>query len=273
MDNKIKEIIEEAVNSLIDNTTSSDKIEKLIKKHTRKVHFIPIRYRIFNGLLQSMNIQFGNFIEKLLHIIIENEEKLDVYKNFSGKRSKVIAITEESNNLIDTYISDSQNNIYSTTNLKYNFNNLIEKCISIEKLDSNRKISIKHDIDVLFRDNNTAKSYYLEVKYNDDHDTGKFININRKLIKTYIGLCNVLEIYDIKKFKPILYYMTRKRMKGNIYLPEEENIYRANKLFKEFFNIDYDDLDKFMNNIGENDEIITRFDALYLKIRKDIELK
>ncbi|OIQ06081.1 MAG: hypothetical protein COV98_01900 [Candidatus Altarchaeum sp. CG12_big_fil_rev_8_21_14_0_65_33_22] len=65
--NKIKKLIKESVLNLINNTTADTKIEKIIGKHEVKTHFVPIRYRIFGGLIQSLNIQFGNFIEVLIH--------------------------------------------------------------------------------------------------------------------------------------------------------------------------------------------------------------
>ncbi|MBU1350140.1 MAG: hypothetical protein ABII99_03535 [Patescibacteria group bacterium] len=84
MKKDIKEFIKDAIRQLIDNTKSKQKINKLINTHTKKIHFVPIRYRIFGGLLQSMNIQFGNFIEKLLHIIVKNESALKIRNGVSG---------------------------------------------------------------------------------------------------------------------------------------------------------------------------------------------
>jgi len=63
---KIKQLIKESVLRLISNTTVDAKTGKIIEKHEVKTHFVPIRYRIFGGLLQSLNIQFGNFIEVLM---------------------------------------------------------------------------------------------------------------------------------------------------------------------------------------------------------------
>ena len=34
-------------------------------------------------------------------------------------------------------------------------------------------IQVKHDIDLVFKDRKTGIIYYVEIKYNDDHDTGK----------------------------------------------------------------------------------------------------
>jgi len=271
MQDNIKEFIKKAISNLIENTSNQKKIDKLIKTHKVKIHFIPIRYRIFGGLLQSMNIQFGNFIEKLLHIIVENEDNLTIETKISGKRNIKLSMTQNSDKLIDNFITDCQNNSYDDSQLLDNFNNLITKCLKFEKENTIKDINIKHDIDVLFYDNNN-KYYYLEVKYNDDHDTGKYADINRKFIKSYVGICNQLNIYDMNKFKPILYYLTKKRMKGNIYLPEKEIIYRGDKLFNEFFKIKYSQLDNIMSNIGDDKDIIELFDNLYNNIRNKIQL-
>ncbi len=269
MQNNIKKFIKDAVSNLINHTSNQKKIEKLIKIHKAKIHFVPIRYRIFGGLLQSMNIQFGNFIEKLLHIIVENENHLKIKKELSGKRNIKLSMTQNSDKLIDNFITDCQNNNYNDAQLLNNFTNLIKKCLEFEQKIIDKDINIRHDIDALFYDNN-KKYYYLEVKYNDDHDTGKYADINRKFIKSYIGICNQLNIYDMSKFKPILYYFTKKRMKGNIYLPEKEIIYRGDRLFNEFFNIKYSQLDNLMTNIGDDKDIIELFDNLYNNIRNKI---
>lgn len=274
MEDHIRDFIKKAVLILIKNTTSNKKIAHLVDKHKIKIHFVPIKYRIFGGLLQSMNIQFGNFIEQLLHIIVENEEHLEINKEISGKRSIKLSITDRSEALVDEYITNCQNKSdFDTAILREEFNNLLDKCLEIEMQTEIKNINIKHDIDVLFKDKHTNNIYYLEVKYNDDHDTGKYIDINRKFIKTYIGISNIVGVYDKNVFKPILYYMTQKRMKGNIYLPEKDNIYRGAKLFDEFFTIKYAALDELMRTIGDDSEIVSLFDDLYNDIRYNRNFK
>ena len=211
------------------------------------------------------------FIEKLLEIIIENENNLCINK-ISRKKNKTLTFTKESDVLIDDYISSCQNYNFCEEDLLKNFKKLINKCFDLEKINTKKEISKKCDIDLLFKNKIDNINYFLELKYNDDHDTDKFININRKLIKTYIGICNYLEIYDLNKFKLILYYMTPKRMKGNIYIPESFNIYRGNRLFKEFFSVKYEELDELMKNISDDPKIISTFDKMYKKIRYDIKL-
>lgn len=261
--NKIKKIIKKAVLDLLSNTISKKKIDQITKKHVSKIHFIPTKYRIFGGLLQSLNIQFGNFIEVLMHKIVEEEKYLEIVKNISGKKNVSLSLTKTTDSLIDRFITNRQNN---NKQLDSKFNQLLKDII--KEQESNKKfITIKHDIDVLFKDKRSGVFYYIEVKYNDDHDTGKFIDINRKFIKTYAGLVKKLDIKNTSELKPILYYLNKKIMKGNIYVPEKTHIYRGKKLFDEFFTIKYGELDNCLKNISEDKEIMKIFDNLYNKIR------
>lgn len=260
---KIKKLIKESVLKLINNTTADIKIKKIISKHEVKTHFIPIRYRIFGGLLQSLNIQFGNFIEVLLQGIIAEEKQLKIINEISGKKNIILSLTEESDSLIDRFISDRQNT--NDDKLSQKFEQLLKNIVVAQQSNKNL-ITAKHDVDVLFQNKNSVY-YYVELKYNDDHDTGKFVDINRKFLKTYAGLVKKLGIKDIKQLKPILYYLNRKIMKGNIYVPEKTHIYRGEKLFNEFLTIRYEDLDKYLKNVSEDKEIVKIFDNLYKKIR------
>ncbi len=101
-------------------------------------------------------------------------------------------------------------------------------------------------------------------------DTGKYVDINRKFIKTYAVLVRELKINKTNKheFISILYYLNEKILKGNIYIPEDTCIYRGRKLFDEKFpSISYDELDEYLREIGKDEEIIQIFDDLYRKIR------
>lgn len=271
MNNNIKKFIKQTISDLIKSTSNNEKIDKLSLRHKKKIHFIPIRYRIFGGLLQSMNINFGNFVEKLLHKIIKSEKDLTINKNSSKKI--ILPITQRSSDLIDTHITDCQTENFDEEELVNKFNSLLDMCLKFEENTQEKTVNNtqKHDIDVLFSVKND-KVYYLEIKYNDDHDTGKYEEINRRFLKSYIGISNIIKVYDREKFKPIIYYLTQKKLKGNIYTPEKENIYRGKKLFEEFFTVKYSDLDDFLNKIGDDKDIIELFDNLYNKVRKDLSL-
>ena len=55
-------------------------------------------------------------------------------------------------------------------------------------------------------------------------------------------------------------------MKGNIYIPEETNIYRGKRFFDEFLTIPYDSVESYMSNLSESDETIQAFNDLYNKV-------
>lgn len=265
MKSVLDHVMKKSIEIMIKNAGSDAKINKLKTKHEKKIHFIPIKYRVFGGIMQSMNIQFGNFIEEAIHQILLANPNNEILEEYSGKRSNKFKISKETERLIDLYITDCETHTYSDEQQKENYNRLLEQIVQNEKNEDLEIIEFKHDVDVLFKDNTSGITYYVEIKYNDDHDTGKFIDINRKLLKTYAYLVRELKIYDKDKFKPMLFYFTNKRMKGNIYIPENE-IYRGKRFFEKYTTIKYEDLEKYMLNISENDETIKQFNDMYNKV-------
>lgn len=264
-ENVLDQVMKKSIEVMISNAGSDKKINKLKKKHEKKIHFIPIKYRVFGGIIQSMNIQFGNFIEEAIHQILLVNKNNKIIEEYSGKRSNKFCISKKTERLIDQYITDCETHTYSEEEQKINYNKLLEIIVENEKNEKLETINFKHDVDVLFKDNISGITYYVEIKYNDDHDTGKFIDINRKLLKTYAYLVRELKIYDKDKFKPMLFYFTNKRMKGNIYIPENE-IYRGSRFFDKYTTIQYSDLEDYMLNISENEETIKQFNDMYNKV-------
>jgi hypothetical protein len=66
MSEQIKNIIYKTVLEMLKESTSGSNIKDMLEKHTEKIHFIPIRYRIIGGIIQGLNIKFGDFIELLI---------------------------------------------------------------------------------------------------------------------------------------------------------------------------------------------------------------
>lgn len=264
-ENVLDRVMKKSIGIMIANAGNNSKINKLKKKHEKKIHFIPIKYRVFGGIIQSMNIQFGNFIEEAIHQILLVNKNNKIIEEYSGKRSNKFCISKKTERLIDQYITDCETHTYSEKEQKVNYDKLLKEIVENEKNQELETINFKHDVDVLFKDIKSGITYYVEIKYNDDHDTGKFIDINRKLLKTYAYLVRELKIYDKNKFKPMLLYFTNKRMKGNIYIPEDE-IYRGNRFFNKYTTIKYSDLEDYMLNISENEETIKQFNDMYNKI-------
>ncbi|MDR2191495.1 MAG: hypothetical protein LBO62_01245 [Endomicrobium sp.] len=259
MDDKIKKLINKAVLKIIEHSSSRAMIRSLQKKHEVKIHFIPKRYRVFGGILQSMNIQFGNFIEALIALLIANDGRYEIMSTYSGKRSNAFELSYKNEALIDNYITRCQT---ENINIDYEFPKLLKQIV---RDGGGQTIKFKHDIDLLFKNTHTDKFYYLECKYNDDHDTGKFVDINRKFIKTYAYLAKELNIADNAKLIPILFFFTSKKMKGNIYIPESSNIRRGKNFFEEFLKVKYEDVDKYLLNLSESAETLKAFKELYDK--------
>jgi hypothetical protein len=264
--NKIECILTDSIRELIQHSSSEDKIRGLEDKHNVKLHFIPYKYRVFGGILQSMNIQFGNFIEKVMAEVISDNPNNELVEEYSGKKSNSFSLSKKSDALIDAYITNCQTNNLSEQELQTAYENLIDEIKENESNTENETAIFKHDVDVLFRDKTKDIYYYVEIKYNDDHDTGKFVDINRKLLKTYAYLQR--ELGERVTVAPILFYFNNKKMKGNIYLPEDKVIYRGKRFFEAFANVKYEEMDNYMKTISESPETIQAFDELYQRVVK-----
>jgi hypothetical protein len=264
MDN-IQKMLTTAISDLIVRASSKEKIADIEKKHDVKIHFVPKQYRIFGGLLQSMNIQFGNFIEKVMEEVVSDNPDNEIVKEFSGKKGNSFKLSFASDKLIDGYITNCQVKNYSEQELITEFEKL-DKQIKANELNKNNAFeTFQHDIDLLFRNKKTGILYYAEIKYNDDHDSGKFMDINRKLLKTYAYLQREIPNTVIK---PILFYFNNKKMKGNIYLPENEIIYRGKRFFDSFAKIKYEDMDRYMKEISESEDTKRLFKELFSRVVK-----
>ena len=154
----------------------------------------------------------------------------------------------------------------SAASFQGEFDALLAEIIRLEQLPDQERFKDTNDLDAVFQTQN-GQHIYLEVKYVDDHDTGKFYDINRKVLTTYAGLVNVHGITNINDLRPILYYFTNRRRWNNIYIPPT-NVYFAERLFDEFFpSLRYQDVDAYLRELGDDPEIVQIFDDLYQTIR------
>ncbi|MCI0713244.1 MAG: hypothetical protein L0154_24015, partial [Chloroflexi bacterium] len=103
MSQDVKEIIRQAVGTIIDEAITDQKLSELARIHHDKIHFVPAKYRVIGGVLQSLNIKFGNFIEQIIQLVVERDPKVMSHKS-SGQRLKLY-ISPETDQLIDRYIT------------------------------------------------------------------------------------------------------------------------------------------------------------------------
>ncbi len=263
MNNQVRGVIRLTVLEMLKESTSKENIKQMTEKHIDKVHFIPIRYRILGGILQGLNIKFGNFIEKLVGNLVEIDQNINTLPD-SGKKIRLF-FTPETDALIDSYITHRQlpNSPDNCTDL---FDELLNHILEIESLakDEERQGIVK-DVDGLFQTKN-GLMVYTELKYNDDHDTGKFADINRKFIKTWAGLAVRLKISNPNELFPIIYYFNATKRYGPIHTPSR-NIMRGPQLFDAFLESDYKEVDRYLHEIGEDPAILKIFDDLSNQIR------
>ncbi len=167
--------------------------------------------------------------------------------------------------LIDSYITERQlpNSPDDCTKV---FDALLKEILAIEhQATDEQRQGITKDVDGLFQTDD-GLIVYTELKYNDDHDTGKFVDINRKFIKTWAGLAVRYQIQSTHELLPILYYFNPRKRYGPIYVPSK-NIMRGAQLFERFLHINYADVDGYLSEIGDDPEILNIFDRMYDTVR------
>ena len=266
MSEQIKSVIRNTVNEMLQESMSDNNIRHLAQKHSNKVHFVPVRYRILGGILQGLNIKFGNFIDQLIGNIVEIDPEVQAMDE-SGKKL-TLYFTPRTDALIDFYITERQlpNSPDDCTPI---FDQLLQRILEIENsVNADQRQGITKDVDGLFRTND-GLIVYTELKYNDDHDTGKFVDINRKFIKTWAGLAVRLGIKNTNELFPILYYFNSTKRYGPIYTPSR-NIMRGPQLFDRFLQAKYSDVDHYLSEIGDDPVILRMFDDVYNKVRNNL---
>lgn len=254
---QIKKIINDSLTDLIGTEKEiKEKIDELTEKHKQKNHFAPIKYRVLGGFLQSLNIRFGNFLETLLASIIEKNNN---YSVLLVSKKKDLRLSKDCERAIDSHINHSP----ESTELLQNIDQLYEKIFSQNSGLNNKE---RLDIDLLIKDKKTEIYYYIEVKYNDDHDTGKFKDINRKALKTYAGLVNDIEINNKDKFRFMLYYFNpHKRYYPSPYLRDGVEVFRGQEIFdKLHLNITYQEVVVALDQFSV--EIEDKFDSFAKRI-------
>jgi len=244
-------IVRENVEELL-STNLEDEIKKLIRKHNSKIHFVPLKYRVLGGFLQSLNIRFGNLLESIVSDVISENTELIVLDE-SGKKNVSLEFKNDIENRIGRYLTECQQTHPEGLNFTKFFSSLVEYQISQE---SNNYYNKSTDVDVFLKNPENETYYYIEVKYNDDHDTGKYENINRKFIRTAAGLYRLIHQSTGKdsRFKPLLYYFNDTTKFVCHYLKDGEDVLRGGQLLEYFgiTNFTYKDLRQEFENSSVN---------------------
>ncbi len=114
------------------------------------MHFAPVKYRILGGILQSINIQSGNFLETAVKNIIGLVPANEIVICYSGRKDNKFKLSQKTCTIIDEYIMQCQTQHYTDEQQKERYNELLYKIVQCENEEQNELCTFKQDIDLLF---------------------------------------------------------------------------------------------------------------------------
>lgn len=258
----LEDFMHQTLEDLLERNFSMKKVEYLRHKHAQKDHFIPANYRIAGGLLQSLNIQFGNFIEELLQRLIKADPSLR-RRSFANKRIEC-RYTEQSEQAIERFIRERSTSGAATNLSLEQFHEILREIVSFEtnsKLKKQAKVTT--DIDTMFLHNNT--DVYVELKAVDDHDTTKIKGIYRKALTTYAGLISQLGCTEYTDLKVCVYYF-QPIIKVNFNLMPREYVYHGASFFERYLSTSYEDVRLVLREFSQREDVKLKFDDFFLDV-------
>ena len=262
---KLTDLIWESINLLLKDVDTQKNIVEKSEKQFQKVHFIPVQHRVFGSVLQSLNIKFGNFLEMFIKKLIDKRTCYQI-ENFKGNAINK-AVSRDEEGAINEYLNKRESS--SQPPSVKELNGLLQTPFSeIEAIDSLAKKK-KIDVDLVFRKNNDI--YFVEIKYEDNHDTGKLPDIYRKIFRTYFSLRRHYK--NQFRIRPFLFYFLEQKRWDSKYMVEKENVLRGQDFWTTFSDIDAQEINECFEFIANNEVIVNKFDQLKNKIDEHIKSK
>lgn len=206
----ISKIVREELENLM-TVFSQEFISDQIEKHSGKIHAVSVESRVRGAIHQSLNIKFGSSIESMLSRIVDSSSHLKLHE-FSGKRI-TLPVSAKKVKMIDGYVNSRAG---SPRTVDADFGDLRKALKSRAPVSGTKRM----DVDLLFQ-TRSGKMIYVEVKYNDDHDTGKYPDIYRKALKTGISL----ELETKKPVETFVYYFNSGERNLLKYFPDSNQLY------------------------------------------------
>ncbi len=247
---KVNQLVKKALEDTVWSAFSQDAIDRVAKKNSTKVHFIPLGVRVFSGVIQSLNIRYGNFIQALMGNLVQNERSLELHE-LSGKKVD-FRVNGNLGIEVDRYMGIRKQGTESQ--IESDYKNFRERWKSLDK--DAKTDEAPNDVDLLFTDKN-KQLVYVELKFNDDHDTGKHPDIYRKVLKTGLAI----EQRVSKPVLPCVYYFNAGQRNLTSYIPSSQRFSGAD-FFEKYLTVDYKLVANRLKHLSETDEVKDRFQAL-----------
>lgn len=244
--NWLNQLIAESLESAVWGAFDASNVERVRRKNESKTHFIPLGVRVFSGVVQAMNIRYGNFIQAFLNALVAREATLELHAS-SGRRVD-FKIPGSLDAVVDGYIMQRKRSDNDDPSEEYSL--MREAWSGLGETDS---IFAPNDIDLLFRDSD-GQMTYVELKFNDDHDTGKHPDIFRKIIKTGLAI-------EVQVQEPVLscvYFFNPGERNLVKFLPREQRFF-GRDFFEKYLSIEYDSVADALSKVGTDPTVQRRF--------------
>jgi len=243
------ELVDVHVRSKLDAVFSSTELVKFKKRNSSKIHPLSVDARALGGAIQSANIRYGNQLQILITAVMQQSRKVAVH-HMSGRKVQ-LPVSDAAAAAIERYISqrDGEPRDFSSQYRK------LMTGLRISKSGAKKKT---RDVDLLLKPR-TGPLILVELKFNDDHDTGKRPDIYRKVLLTADGLRRELR----KPVTPVVCYFNSDVSSGIRYLPDNQVI-SGSQLFAKFADIRFSQIVGAINSLG------VHFDRKIRPVAKDI---
>jgi hypothetical protein len=246
----LPELIADSLDRAVWGALQPENVERVRRKNAQKTHFIPLGVRTFSGVVQAMNIRYGNFIQTFISSLVAREVSLALHES-SGRRINFVTPVE-----LDAVVDN-----YITRRKRSSVDNLADDYLAMRRewveVGNSRKVDAPNDIDLLFRDG-SGQLVYIEVKFNDDHDTGKHPDIFRKILKTGFAI----EVHEGEPVLPCVYFFNPGERNLVKFLPDEQRLF-GRDFFERYLTVDYDEVARALMDVGNDPAVQRRFIDLF----------
>jgi len=242
----LNRLIAESLESSVWGAFDASNVERVRRKNESKTHFIPLGVRVFSGVVQAMNIRYGNFIQAFMNALVAREPTLELHSS-SGRRVD-FEIPNSLDAIVDGYIMERKRS--SSDDPYQEYSSMRDAWSVLEETD---QISAPNDIDLLFRDSD-GQMTYVELKFNDDHDTGKHPDIFRKIIKTGLAI----EVQVQEPVLPCVYFFNPGERNLVKFLPDGQRFF-GRSFFERFLSVDYGGVAEALSKVGSDPAVQRRF--------------
>jgi len=231
------QLVELHLRGSVETVFSAREITKFKKRNASKIHPLSVRARTLGGAIQSANIRYGNQLQVLITALMNQSRKVSVHP-LSGCKVQ-LPVNDAATSAIERYVNDRDR---APGDFIEDYRKLQTRLKAV-RTGSKKK---RRDVDLLLKQKG-GSLILVELKFNDDHDTGKRPDIYRKVLLTADGLRRELR----KPVTPMVCYFNSDALPGVRYLPDSQ-VVNGEKLLKKFAEIEFNEVAIAIRSLGSH---------------------